>query len=66
MTNRAVARIILDSFWTGYPLTQGLFGSTGLGRAVYLAVGLSAIYQGVQWKAIQRRWGVVPVRASRS
>jgi len=34
------------------------FGETSmLSSAVYLLVGLSAIYQAVSWKAIQRRWG---------
>ena len=28
----------------------------GLSRLVYALVGLSAVYQAVQWKAIQRRW----------
>jgi hypothetical protein len=27
-----------------------------LSRVVYALVGLSAIYQAMQWKAIQRRW----------
>ena len=25
-------------------------------RAVYLLVGLAAVYQALQWKAIQHRW----------
>ncbi len=33
------------------------FGETSLlSSAVYLLVGLSALYQAVSWKAIQRRW----------
>jgi uncharacterized membrane protein YuzA (DUF378 family) len=31
-------------------------------RLVYGLVGLAAIYQGFQWKAIQRRWVTVPAR----
>jgi uncharacterized membrane protein YuzA (DUF378 family) len=34
------------------------FGETNaLSSVVYLLVGLSAVYQAVQWKGIQRRWG---------
>jgi len=33
------------------------FGETSvLSSVVYLLVGLSAVYQAVWWKAIQRRW----------
>ncbi len=33
------------------------FGETSvLSSVVYLLVGLSAVYQAVSWKAIQRRW----------
>lgn len=49
-----------------FDLVRSLFGSAWLSRAVYLAVGLSALYQGLQWKAIQRRWGLTPVHASQS
>jgi uncharacterized protein len=34
------------------------FGGTSvLSSAVYLLVGLAAIYQAFSWKGIQRRWG---------
>jgi hypothetical protein len=34
-----------------------LFGPMSLlGRAVYVLVGLSALYQAMQWQGIQRRW----------
>lgn len=34
------------------------FGETSmLSSAVYMLVGLSALYQAVSFKAIQRRWG---------
>lgn len=34
------------------------FGETsGLSSAVYILVGLAALYQAVSFKAIQRRWG---------
>ncbi len=40
------------------------FGETSaLSSAVYLLVGLSAIYQAVSWKAIQRRWNDAPAIA---
>lgn len=42
------------------------FGETSaLSSAVYLLVGLSALYQAVSFKAIQRRWGHEPVLMSR-
>jgi len=39
-------------------LTQaGGFGAkNGLGALIYGLVGLSALYQGLQWRSIQRRW----------
>lgn len=41
----------------GFDLVAALFGPlTVLSRTVYLLVGLSALYQAAQWKAIQRRW----------
>jgi len=30
--------------------------ATLMSRVVYVVVGLSALYQAAQWKAIQRRW----------
>jgi uncharacterized membrane protein YuzA (DUF378 family) len=40
------------------------FGETSvLSSVVYLLVGLSAVYQVVSWKAIQRRWSGTPVMA---
>ena len=34
------------------------FGETStLSSVVYLLVGTSAVYQAVQWKGIQQRWG---------
>ena len=42
------------------------FGETSvLSSAVYLLVGLSALYQAVSWKAIQRRWSGTPAMAHR-
>ena len=42
---------------TGSDLVGALFGSLSpLSRAVYVLVGLAALYQALQWKAIQHRW----------
>jgi uncharacterized membrane protein YuzA (DUF378 family) len=47
-----------------FDLVAGIFGSGSfLARIVYALVGLSAIYQAMQWKAIQRRWLVSPASA---
>ncbi len=41
----------------GFDLVAALFGeATGLSRIVYGLVGLGAVYQAIQWKAIQHRW----------
>lgn len=48
----------------GFDLVAGLFGEMSLlSRLVYALVGLSAVYQGLQWKAIQRRWVAAPIRS---
>ncbi len=40
-----------------FDLVAAIFGaSSALSSVVYVAVGLGAIYQAVQWKSIQRRW----------
>jgi uncharacterized membrane protein YuzA (DUF378 family) len=40
-----------------FDLVASTFGSgASVSRLVYSLVGLSAIYQAIQWKAIQRRW----------
>jgi uncharacterized membrane protein YuzA (DUF378 family) len=42
---------------TGSDLVGALFGELSpMSRAVYILVGLAALYQAVQWKAIQHRW----------
>ena len=48
-----------------FDLVATLFGgmTAPLAKAVYVLVGLSALYQGLQWKAIQHRWGLVPTTA---
>ena len=45
-----------------FDLVAAIFGmkfgeTSALTSAVYLLVGLSALYQGVSFKAIQKRWG---------
>lgn len=46
-----------------FDLVAALFGPMApLSRLIYLLVGLSALYQAAQWKAIQRRW-LVPAYA---
>jgi len=41
----------------GADLVGGLFGGASpISRTVYLLVALAALYQVLQWKAIQRRW----------
>ncbi len=43
-----------------FDLVAALFGAgSTLARAVYVLVGLAAVYQIVTIRAIQRRWGVV-------
>lgn len=41
-----------------FDLVATIFGGQGaiISRAVYALVGLSAVYQAIQWKAIQHRW----------
>jgi uncharacterized membrane protein YuzA (DUF378 family) len=42
-----------------FDLVASIFGQMSfLSRIVYIVVGVSAIYQALQWKAIQRRWGL--------
>jgi uncharacterized membrane protein YuzA (DUF378 family) len=40
-----------------FDLVATIFGEMStLSRLVYLVVGLAALYQALQWKAIQHRW----------
>lgn len=42
-----------------FDLVGSIFGDMSmLSRLVYILVGLGAIYQAIQWKAIQKRWGL--------
>lgn len=48
----------------GFDLVAALFGEmSALSRIVYTLVGLSAIYQALGWRAIQRRWATRPAHA---
>jgi uncharacterized membrane protein YuzA (DUF378 family) len=41
----------------GSDLVGAIFGNLSpVSRAVYILVGLAALYQALQWKAIQHRW----------
>ena len=41
----------------GSDLVGAIFGNLSpVSRAVYILVGLAALYQAMQWKAIQHRW----------
>ena len=42
---------------TGSDIVGAIFGNLSpVSRAVYLLVGVAALYQALQWKAIQHRW----------
>ena len=42
-------------------LVTTLFGEmSGLSRIVYILVGVAAIYEGLGWKAIRKRWNLAP------
>ena len=47
-----------------FDLVASIFGGSEavLAAIVYTLVGAAAIYQGLQWKAIQRRWSAAPAR----
>ena len=41
----------------GFDLVRAIFGDMSvLSRIIYILVGVSAIYDIVEWKAMQRRW----------
>ena len=48
---------------TGSDLVGTVLGNLSpASRAVYVLVGLAAVYQAVQWKAIQHRWHLAAAR----
>ncbi|MGD2108960.1 MAG: DUF378 domain-containing protein [Phycisphaerae bacterium] len=41
-----------------FDLVAAIFGdATMLSRALYCLVGLAGLFQAIQWRAIQARWG---------
>ena len=50
----------------GFDLVATLFGAMSPpSRVVYALVGAAALYQALQWQAIQRRW-LAPARPARA
>ena len=50
-----------------FDLVATAFGDMSpISRLVYILVGVSALYQAAQWKAIQHRWASSPVQSTRS
>ncbi len=49
-----------------FDLVATIFGAMSpLSRLVYVLVGVAALYQAAQWKAIQHRWSFVPAATAR-
>lgn len=49
-----------------FDLVATIFGAMSpLSRLVYVLVGVAALYQAVQWKAIQHRWSFAPAATAR-
>lgn len=47
-----------------FDLVATLFGTLSvLSRTVYVLVGSAALYQALQWRAVQRRWSLSPARS---
>ncbi len=48
-----------------FDLVATLFGEmSALSRIVYTLVGFSAVYQAIQWKAIQKRWNAYTLQTA--
>ena len=48
-----------------FDLVAALFGdASALSRMVYTLVGFAGLFQAIQWKAIQRRWGGMAIPAT--
>ena len=51
--------------FANFDLVATLFGDASpLSRIVYALVGLAALFQAVQWKAIRNRWAMRPAFAT--
>jgi len=47
-----------------FDLVASILGDmTLLSRLIYIVVGLSAVYQALQWKSIQKRWNLAAVES---
>jgi len=47
-----------------FDLVATILGNmSALSRIIYIVVGLSAVYQALQWKAIQKRWNLATVES---
>ena len=45
-----------------FDLVATILGNmSALSRIIYIVVGASAVYQALQWKAIQKRWSLATV-----
>lgn len=46
-----------------FDIIAALFGGENalISRLIYIVVGLAAVYQGLGWKAIQRRWKMAKI-----
>ena len=45
-----------------FDLVASILGNmSALSRIIYIVVGISAVYQAIQWKAIQKRWGLATI-----
>jgi len=50
-----------------FDLVATIFGEmSALSRVVYVVVGVAALYQALQWKAIQNRWAVATAAPARA
>ena len=47
-----------------FDLVATILGNmSALSRIIYIVVGISAVYQALQWKAIQKRWTLATVES---
>jgi uncharacterized membrane protein YuzA (DUF378 family) len=45
-----------------FDLVASILGNmSALSRIIYIVVGISAVYQAIQWKEIQKRWGFATI-----
>ena len=47
-----------------FDLVATILGNmSALSRIIYIVVGLSAVYQALQWRSIQKRWALATVES---